>query len=298
MSRQNQCHSCGGWGHNRRACPQIKEAHAKVEAMAKKYGIELPAKDEWVSTSWIGDINAASMKANGNVEHLEDTITYRERWHWEELEERQRAQSQKNGRGRTCGFCGMGGHNSRTCPDKKQHIKDCDAMQGLAHRVVAACLEKAGIVPGALMRYRDWDMEKNEYVQTMCLVTGIDWNGVAEPGYDTSQGLPRGFEQWFKHGMIVVRRPNGETGKLRIPRDVQQQSSYDYHEKESEIHGLVSPVLNGEVNKDNGWRGDNVTLISPDAAGIYRWGTNGLADKEFEPVVDELVNQVSKYSQH
>jgi hypothetical protein len=98
--------------------------------------------------------------------------------------------------------------------------------------------------------------------------------------------------------MIVVRRPNGETGKLRIPRDVQQQSSYDYHEKESEIHGLVSPVLNGEVNRDNGWRGDNVTLISPDAAGIYRWGTNGLADKEFEPVVDELVNQVSKYSQH
>jgi len=44
--------------------------------------------------------------------------------------------------------------------------------------------------------------------------------------------------------------------------------------------------------------GDNVTLIRPEVAGIYRWDTNGLVDKELQPVVDELVNQVSKYSQH
>ena len=128
--------------------------------MAKKYGITIPGKEEYVSTQWIAEINNANMAANGNVIDHEDEITYSERWRWEELEGRKRAQARKNGRGRTCGFCGEGGHNSRTCPDKKQHRKDCDAMQGLAHRVVAACLEKAGIVPGALMRYRDWDYKK------------------------------------------------------------------------------------------------------------------------------------------
>jgi hypothetical protein len=266
--------------------------------MAKKYGITIPGKEEYVSTHWIGDINNANMAANGNVTNTEDEITYSERWRWEELEGRKRAQARKNGRGRTCGFCGEGGHNSRTCPDKKQHRKDCDAMQGLAHRVVAACLEKAGIVPGALMRYRDWCYKKQEYAQTFCIVTEIDWNGVADPGYDCSQGVPRGFEQWFKSPLITVRRPNGETGKLRLPRDIKQQSNYDYHENPSENHGLASPVLNGTVNKSNGWMGDNVTLLSPEVGGVYRWDSNGLVDKELEPVVDQLVNDVTKYSQH
>lgn len=298
MGRQNQCQECGGWGHNRRGCPSVKESHARVEAMAKKYGIPLPGKDEYVSTQWINDINAANMAANGNITNTEDEITYSERWRWEEIEGRKRAQARKDGRGRTCGFCGKGGHNSRTCPDKKQHRKDCDAMQGLAHRVVAACLEKAGIVPGALMRYRDWCYKKNEYAQTFCIVTEIDWNGVADPGYDCSQGVPRGFEQWFKSPLITIRRPNGETGKLRLPRDVKQQSSYDYHENPSENHGLASPVLNGTVNKSNGWMGDNVTLLSPEAGGVSRWGSDGLVDKELEPAIDQLVNDVTKYSQH
>ena len=171
-------------------------------------------------------------------------------------------------------------------------------MQGLAHRVVAACLEKAGIVPGALMRYRDWDYKTQEYAQTMCIVTEIDWTNVGDPGYDCSQGVPRAFEQWFKVPLITIRRPNGDAGKLRLPRDVKQQSTYDYYENPSEQYGLASPVLNGEVNKNNGWMGDNVTLIRPEVAGIYRYSTDGLADKELEPVIDALVNAVSRYSQH
>ena len=39
MSRSNQCQQCGDWGHNRRGCPQIKEAHARVEKLAEKYGV-------------------------------------------------------------------------------------------------------------------------------------------------------------------------------------------------------------------------------------------------------------------
>ena len=39
MSRSNQCQHCGQFGHNRRGCPQIKEAHARVERLAEKYGV-------------------------------------------------------------------------------------------------------------------------------------------------------------------------------------------------------------------------------------------------------------------
>ena len=45
MGRQNQCQECGDWGHNRRGCPAIKAAHARVEAMAKKYGVTIPGKE-------------------------------------------------------------------------------------------------------------------------------------------------------------------------------------------------------------------------------------------------------------
>ena len=135
------------------------------------------------------------------------------------------AQARKNSRGRQCGFCGERGHNARTCPAKKQHRKDCDAMQGLAHRVLAACLKKAGIVPGALMRQRQWSWKANDYEQVMCMVIGIDWDRVAEPGYDTPQGLPRNLDRWFKGPMIRVRAPNGDEGLMRLPQNTQQQSS-------------------------------------------------------------------------
>jgi hypothetical protein len=270
-----------------------------VEAMAKKYGIKLPGKEEYVSTLWINDINAANMAANGNVTKTEDEITYSERWRWEELEGRKRAQARKNGRGRTCGFCGEGGHNSRTCPDKKQHVKDCNAMQGLAHRVVAACLEKAGIVPGALMRYRDWCYKKNEYVQGYLVVSHIDWSIVGDPGYDCSQGLPRGFENWLRKRLIVARNVDGKLHRFGIPRNIEQQSHYDYYEKPSENEGLASPLPGGKVNKDNGWAGDNHTLISPGIAGIYRFNKEGLVDKELNKEVSSLIVEAgSKWAEH
>ena len=106
-------------------------------------------------------------------------MSWRDRWLWEEIADRKIAQAKKNKRGRTCGFCGESGHNARTCPAKKQHRKDVDAMRGLAHRVVAACLSKAGLVPGALVRLREWNWELDDYEQKMCMVMGIDWDHVA-----------------------------------------------------------------------------------------------------------------------
>jgi len=302
MGRTNQCQACGDWGHNRRGCPAIKAAHARVESLGEKYGIVL-SEDEraYASTSWITKINEAASAA-GNAE---DEVNYRERWYWEELEVRKIAQARKNKRGRTCGFCGEGGHNARTCEHKKQHRKDCNAMQSLAHRVVAACLSKAGLVPGALMRLRDWSMDKDDYEQKMCMVMGINWERVADPGYDHDHGSPRRLDSWFKGPIIKVRKPDGQEGYLRIPQNIKQQSHYNYFEKEPAQFGLVSGVVGGPVNKDSGWKGDNVTLLSPAAHGVYHWGVNKddgsgerIVDADLEPEINNLINQVSNWSEH
>ena len=299
----NQCQHCGQFGHNRRGCPQIKAAYARVEELAEKYGIER-SEDEraYASTAWIQRINEAAQAQDAP----EDEVSWRDRWLWEEIADRKIAQAAKNKRGRRCGFCGESGHNARTCPAKKQHRKDCDAMQGLAHRVVAACLSNAGIVPGALMRVREWNWNIDDYEQVMCMVTGIDWHRVAKPGYDNDQGLPRNFDSWFKGPIIKVRKPNGDEGMLRVPNNIKQQGHYSYYDQEPVTHGLVSGVVGGPVNKDGGWKGDNETLISPDAYGVYHWGVNKDDDSgerlvcggELEEEVNSLIAEVSKWSEH
>jgi len=297
MGRSNQCQSCGDWGHNRRGCPQIKEAHARVEKLAEKYGV-YRSEDElaYASTSWIDRINEAAKIQDAD----EDEISWRDRWLWEEREERKMAQARKNARGRQCGFCGERGHNARTCQAKKQHRKDCDAMQGLAHRVLAACLKKAGIVPGALMRKQEWDWKINDYKQVMCMITGINWERVAEPGYDNPQGSPRHFDSWFKGPMIRVRMPSGDEGLMRLPQNTEQQSHYHYYESADASWGLVSGVVGGNINKDKGWMGDNETLVSPESGGVYLYGRKAeqgerIVDKDLQPEIDKLVNQVSEY---
>ena len=264
MGRSNQCQHCGQFGHNRRGCPDIKAAYARVESLAEKYGIERSEEERaYPSTSWIDRINQAAQAAGS-----EDEVSWRDRWLWEEIAERKLSQARKNKRGRRCGFCGEHGHNARTCPAKQQHRKDCDAMQGLAHRVVAACLSKAGIVPGGIMRLREWNWKIDDYEQQMCMILGINWERVAAPGYDNDQGSPRNFDSWFKGPIIKVRKPNGQEGLLRIPGNIKQQSHYNHFDGEPVGHGLVSGFVDGPVNKNSGWKGDNVTLLSPEAHGV------------------------------
>ena len=179
-------------------------------------------------------------------------------------------------------------------------------MQGLAHRVVAACLSNAGIVPGALMRLKEWNWKIDDYEQQMCMVLGINWSAIAKPGYDNDQGSPRHFDEWFKGPVIKVRMPDGKEGYLRIPQDIKQQSHYRYYDKVSENHGLVSGVVGGPVNKDSGWKGDNVTVLTDAAYGVYHWGVNKdddsgerlVAGGELEEEVNMLINQVSSWSEH
>ncbi len=301
MGRSNQCQHCGQFGHNRRGCPDIKAAYARVESLAEKYGIERSEEERaYPSTSWISRINEAAEAAGS-----EDEVSWRDRWLWEEVAERKLSQARKNKRGRRCGFCGEHGHNARTCEHKKQHRRDCDAMQSLAHRVVAACLSKAGIVPGGIMRLREWNWKLDDYEQKMCMIMGINWERVADPGYDHDQGLPRHFDDWFKGPIIKVRRPDGQEGYLRIPGNIKQQSHYNHFDSEPVGHGLVSGFIDGPVNKDSGWKGDDVTLLSPEAHGVYHWGVNKddgsgerLVDADLEPVINELISQVSSWSEH
>ena len=303
MGRSVQCQHCGQFGHNRRSCPQIKAAHARVESLAEKYGIERSEEERlYASTQWISRINEAAQAQDAS----EDEVSWRDRWLWEEIEDRKIAQAAKNKRGRVCGFCGQPGHNARTCPAKKQHKLDADAMQGLAHRVVAACLSNAGIVPGALMRVREYNWKLEDYEQVMCIVMGINWSAIAKPGYDHDQGSPRHFDEWFKGAVIKVRKPDGQEGYLRIPQNIKQQSHYRYYENESVGHGLVSGVVGGPVNKNSGWKGDVHRVLSDDAYGVYHWGVNkddGSGERlvcggELEEEVNNLIAEVSKWSEH
>ena len=293
MSRSNQCQHCGQYGHNRRGCPQIKEAHARVERLAEKYGIERSEEERlYASTQWITRINEAAKAQDAD----EDEISWRDRWLWEEVADRKIAQAAKNKRGRQCGFCGEHGHNARTCAAKKQHRVDADAMQGLAHRVVAACLEKAGIVPGALMHMRQWSWSANDYSKSYLIVSHIDWDKVAVPGYDHQQGMPKNFDNWFRGRFIIAKDPDGNSHRFGMPRNIKQQAIGDYYEDGSKQEGLASPNLGGQVNKSSGWRGDNVALIDPSVDGLFSWNKEQpLADAEMNPQVLSLINEVHKW---
>ena len=73
--RKNQCSACGQYGHNRRACPGIKEAYEKVLKVCAKYGIE-PDPEAWRS-SWLAPLQEKQKAAHGvkdyyEVHHIDD----------------------------------------------------------------------------------------------------------------------------------------------------------------------------------------------------------------------------------
>ena len=117
-------------------------------------------------------------------------------------------------------------------------------------------------------------------------------------GYDTKQGLPHNFEQWFSQSFIKIQTPGDGTRTSNIPRNIPQQSfcRHSYHRYDTDpdaiTYGIASPVLGGNVNKDKGWKGDNVTLISPSAEGLYRMSSDGIADQDLRPIVEKLISDV------
>ena len=61
--RRNQCQVCGQYGHNRRSCPTVKEAHATIQARLEKYGIEAdPSRPVY---TWVAALNSKASEAHG-----------------------------------------------------------------------------------------------------------------------------------------------------------------------------------------------------------------------------------------
>jgi len=288
--RTNQCQQCGQYGHNRRGCPQIKEAHARVEKLAEKYGV-YRSEDElaYASTQWIGRINEAAQIQDAD----EDEISWRDRWHWEEIETRKIAQAQKNARGRQCGFCNERGHNARTCPEKKQHKVVCNQISALAHRIVKSQLEKAGLLPGALVQWETWSGSKE-----LAMVTHIDWDSVCKHELDHSQGVDNRIENWIhsRNRFIKVSKLGAEANNaygsgIALPANILQQSNYRYGGEDHRGLNLISPIFNATVNHSHGYRGDSIERIGADDFSLF-FGGERIMDEEWGKEMVALAAEV------
>jgi hypothetical protein len=43
------------------------------------------------------------------------------------------------------------------------------------------------------------------------------------------------------------------------------------------------------VNKNNGWKGDNVTLVSPSVQGVRRMDNDNIPDRDLQPIIEKLI---------
>ncbi len=290
MTRQNQCQSCGQYGHNRRSCPRVKKSYQRMEDLAKKYNIEITDDEREYRSHAPWTRLKEAIEAAGKW--TQDSYGYQERWLWEEHQNRiNKLKSTKKSGGRKCRFCNERGHNSRTCEAKKEHIITCGSVRALAHRIMRASLEQAGLVPGALMQYREYDYDKGHYATQFGVVTGINWDEIAKQDPDTSDGCNTNIEEWYVQSTYIrVRKANGGESWAAFSRDLPQQTSYHYNASPSDSSTrMVSPVSGGKVNED-GYLGDNVTLLPP---GLYltRWGKQ-MMDEEWADEVTQLMDEV------
>jgi len=276
--RDVRCSNCNELGHNRATCPQIISSHKHIVDMAKKYGVQNPYDQPdfednlYVSTGWIHEINEAIVKARLAGETEDQEIPYWQRVRWEEHEERLRANKQRRGKRRQCGFCGRHGHNARTCELKKQFLRDSEALKALAHRVVAAGLEEAGLVPGALIKVRRYDYQAGEYANMLAVVTGINWEQVG--AYDPkSPRKPDFLNNWFgAHDIIEYQLcHNGQVGSCHIPRHsaIQPNPSALESTDRAQVDGFsLLPGADVPRLAENGYMGDNILMLSQEAQKI------------------------------
>jgi len=291
--RTNQCSACGQFGHNRRGCPGIKAAYEKVLKVCAKYGIE-PDPELWRS-SWLEPLQEKQKAAHGvsdyyEVHHIDDD-EYISNWdanRFQEHGERLAARARRKERGvkRQCSFCGEHGHNRRNCPAKEAHERECRAMKALAHRVARMSLEAAGIVPGALIQYREFDYVTREYVDYVGLVQSIDWSQLGQQNIKESSGLGNVLEYWlFRNKSIIIKDHEGRTRHVATPRNIEQQS--DYFAGTHDSFKLLCPVHGSRVNLD-GYEGDSKFPVSMP---VYMWGGKWVS-KRFGNKVIKAIKEV------
>ncbi len=289
-TRQNQCHSCGGWGHNRRACPQALEIYERIEKLAKKYD-HCPTDEErrYGNAGWIQKLRTKIVDTVGDT-HEDASIVYSDIWKWSERAERIAYQKLKKEQGgRRCGFCNNQGHNARTCDQKKVHVKQCNAVRSLAHRLCRAAFEHSGLVPGALVEYQRYDYGVGKYRQHCGVVQKINWDVIAEQDENTQGGINNAMEQWMMRGhTLTVLDHNNDLQHLATPRNIVAQT--EYHYDENPTYKLLNGIKGASVNTTGGYLGDNVEDL-PDM-GVWIWGKEFL-DTEFGEKVDTLLKEVS-----
>jgi hypothetical protein len=248
--RTNQCSACGGYGHNRRACPGIKAAYEKVLKVCAKYGIE-PDPEIWRS-SWLEPLREKQKAAHGvkdyyEVHHIDDD-EYISNWDANRFQE----------------------HGER-----------------LADRVARMSLEAAGIVPGALIQYREFDYITRDYVDRIGMVQSIDWSKLGQQDIKNSSGLGNVLEYWLFRGnqAIIIKDHEGRNRHVGVPRNIEQQS--DYFVNTSDSYNLLCPVHGSRVNLD-GYEGDSKFPVSMP---VYMWGGKWVS-KRFGNKVIKAIKEV------
>jgi hypothetical protein len=298
--RTNRCSHCYEYGHNRRGCPKIKSAYEKIENLIKKHHVKDSDSSEaprywWPAHRLVSEINQKSIEAHNvlppTAEKLfdvapEDYIEHWEAYLWKEARERELAKATRMSSPRRCGFCNETGHNRRKCPEREQHKLDCRAMVALAHRIARASFEKAGLVPGALVKYREYDYNVRDYVERLGMVEAIIWNQVGEQDTDKNH-LNRVIDTWiFGDRTVKIRDHHGETRYLSPPRNIEQQTDYFYRENPAGGFQLACPVYGSSVNLD-GYEGASRFPVDKD---IWTWGE--WIDKKFGREVVKLAKEV------
>ena len=78
---------------------------------------------------------------------------------------------------RRCGFCRQEGHDRRKCSEEKAALESITNLMYEADCVLAARLNRVGLVPGALLSYETYRSLGGEWGshRTPALVTGIKW---------------------------------------------------------------------------------------------------------------------------
>jgi hypothetical protein len=148
-------------------------------------------------------------------------------------------------------------------------------------------LEAAGIVPGALIQYREFDYITREYVDRIGMVQSIDWSKLGRQDTKNSSGLGNVLEYWLFRGneAIIIKDHEGRNRHVGVPRNIDQQS--DYFAGTHDSFKLLCPVHGSRVNLD-GYEGDSEFPVSMP---VYMWGGKWVS-KRFGNKVIKAIKEV------
>jgi hypothetical protein len=148
--------------------------------------------------------------------------------------------------------------------------------------------EAAGIVPGALIQYRDFDYTTRDYVNRVGLVQGIDWSQIGKQDVENSSGLGNVLEYWVFRGSkaIIIKDHEGRTRPVAVPRNIEQQSNYFANSGPAGFE-LICPVQGSRVNLD-GYEGDSEFPVSMP---VYMWGGEWVS-KRFGNKIIKAIKEV------